>query len=837
MGKKKVPACPDCRKPKVLCKCSPPKKTRRGGKTPIERNLGRGTVGSGKEHQSFHDNRYQAKKKAEANNIKLTFPLFYTKGPKKGQCKIHYQLREDCKYDFKKFCEEYMSESFYEEWSDDHLIVIKKIEKVILSGGKFAVAMPRGQGKTTLCRAAMVWAICYGHKKYLYFIGANDEMARDSLRSVKLTFETNDTLLRDFPEVCYPARCTGGSGDRATIGQNFDGFPTRLKWSSDELNFACLVMTEDYASHFPDAYEYKIVDPDEVDIDTTGGFWTTPSSGTIVKTKGITGGVRGALAKHPLTGADFRPDVFLADDVQSDKGAESPSTVRKIIKTLEGAVSGLAGPGKVISGIMPCTVIEPGDVSDTFLDNEVKPDWKGERCSMVVEWGDGITDDDISPETDTGKHWLSYDKIRKQSLREHGDIRDATEYYRIHQEIMDYGFKMSWDSRYIKDKAAGGNIELSAKQHAMNLRFTNPLTFFAEFQNNPKRISNTGTEIVTKTYVSSHTTEYKKGEIPSECIYLTSFVDIQVESLWYATVAWTQNYSGYIIDYDCFPQTGRRYVTKSQTEQISLLTGEYMKANKGKNIKLYSLASGQKRAPIEGKIYWAIETLMKKLLVQYQKTDGSIIEHTALAIDTNWEKSKDAIYRWIAQSGNLRLFPSYGHGVTASDTPWIELPPKENELREDTRHLGIGRCHWRIPAVKPVMVKTKDGIEEYVRGTHINYNTNFWKTNLMTRLTTPIGEHGSLTLYSGTPEDHEMFADHIAGSEFPEEQTMKGRTIEVWEEVPNRDNEFLDCMAGNCMLASLAGARIDDEVSDFRQDQKVHVRTYAEEYYRRKQRG
>ena len=34
-------------------------------------------------------------------------------------------------------------------WSDDHLKVLEKTRKAVLQGGLFALAMPRGAGKTT----------------------------------------------------------------------------------------------------------------------------------------------------------------------------------------------------------------------------------------------------------------------------------------------------------------------------------------------------------------------------------------------------------------------------------------------------------------------------------------------------------------------------------------------------------------------------------------------------------------------------------------------------------------------------------------------------------------
>lgn len=51
---------------------------------------------------------------------------------------------------FRRFCDSYFSQTFSMPWSDDHLKVIAKIEQAVLHGGLFAMAMPRGSGKTTL---------------------------------------------------------------------------------------------------------------------------------------------------------------------------------------------------------------------------------------------------------------------------------------------------------------------------------------------------------------------------------------------------------------------------------------------------------------------------------------------------------------------------------------------------------------------------------------------------------------------------------------------------------------------------------------------------------------
>src|SRR5687768_10899905 len=51
---------------------------------------------------------------------------------------------------FRFFCEAYFPRTFYLPWSPDHRRMIVKIETAVLHGGQFAMAMPRGSGKTTL---------------------------------------------------------------------------------------------------------------------------------------------------------------------------------------------------------------------------------------------------------------------------------------------------------------------------------------------------------------------------------------------------------------------------------------------------------------------------------------------------------------------------------------------------------------------------------------------------------------------------------------------------------------------------------------------------------------
>jgi len=91
---------------------------------------------------------------------------------------------------------------------------------------------------------------------------------------------------------------------------------------------------------------------------------------------------------------------------------------------MNGAILNLAGPGQKISGIMPCTVIRPGDMADQILDRDKHPAWQGERTRLVY----------VFPANE--KLWDKYAQIRADSFRNDGDGHEATEFYGKHRKEM-----------------------------------------------------------------------------------------------------------------------------------------------------------------------------------------------------------------------------------------------------------------------------------------------------------------------------------------------------------------------------------------------------------------
>jgi hypothetical protein len=334
--------------------------------------------------------------------------------------------------DFRLFCDTYSPQIFDLPWSDDHLKVIAQIEETVLSGGLYAVAMPRGAGKSSLCEHACIWAVLYGHRNFVALIGSDEGHATQMLKSIKAELDGNPDLADDFPEVCYPISRLDGISNRCS-GQLCQGKRTYIGWTGEE-----------------------------VVLPTIAG---SQASGAIIMVGGLTGGIRGMKYKRH-DGKSVRPSLVVLDDPQTDASSRSPSQCITRERILAGAVLGMAGPGKKISGIMPCTVISPGDMADAILNRDRHPEWNGTRTKMVYSF----------PKSE--KLWEDYHRIRDESLKAGHAGREATTFYIEHRAEMDEGAIVAWPARFEPD-------EISAIQSAMNLKFRDPRAFAAEYQNEP----------------------------------------------------------------------------------------------------------------------------------------------------------------------------------------------------------------------------------------------------------------------------------------------------------------------------------------------------------------
>ena len=617
--------------------------------------------------------------------------------------------------DFRFFCDSYFPLTFHLPWSPDHLKVIAKIEQAVLRGGLFAMAMPRGSGKTTICECACIWAVLFGHRDFVCLIGSDEGHAMDMLESIKMELDGNDLLLDDFPEVVYPIQALDGIANRCN-GQLYKGDRTHIGWTAREVVLPTM--------------------PDSV------------ASGAIIKVAGITGRIRGMKYKRS-DGHTVRPSLVVLDDPQTDESSRSLSQCATREGILAGAILGLSGPGKKISGIMPCTVIRPGDMADNILSRDRHPEWNGERTKMVYAFP---TDE---------KKWQRYGELRGESLRAHGDMRLATQFYAADREAMDAGAEIAWPERFNHD-------ELSAIQHAMNLKLQDEAAFFAEYQNEPLPEETSEGDELSAEQIAGKFNRMPRRLVPIGCNHLTMFIDVQGNLLFFVIAAWEDDFTGYVLDYGTFPDQQRPYFTLRDAR--------------------LTLALATKASGLEGAIYAGLERLTAEYLGrEWRRDDGAMLRIERCLIDANWGSSTDVVYQFCRQSAHAGIIlPSHGRFVGASSQPFSEYKRRPGDR--------IGH-NWRMPNVAG---------KRAVR--HVVYDTNFWKTFIHARLAVPMGDRGCLSLFGDSAELHRLIAEHLS-AEYRVKTEGRGRTVDEWKQRPERgDNHWLDGVVGCAVAASIQGA-------------------------------
>jgi len=72
-----------------------------------------------------------------------------------------------------------------------------------------------------------------------------------------------------------------------------------------------------------------------------------------------------------------------------------------------------------------------------------------------------------------------------------------------------------------------------------------------------------------------------------------------------------------------------------------------------------------------------------------------------------------------------------------------------------------------------------------------------------------VGDRSGLTLFGKQGSRHQLFAQHIADSEFWVRTEGHGRVVYEWKNKPGvPDNHWLDCLVGNAVAASMLGCKL-----------------------------
>jgi phage terminase large subunit GpA-like protein len=343
---------------------------------------------------------------------------------------------------------------------------------------------------------------------------------------------------------------------------------------------------------------------------------------------------------------------------------------------------------------------------------------------------------------------------------------------------MDAGAQVAWEQRYNHD-------ELSAIQHAMNLRLQDEAAFFAEYQNEPLPVNKPDDEELTAEQIAGKVNRYGRGVVPIGCQHLTMFIDVQANLLYYVIVAWEPDFTGYVIDYGSYPDQKRPYFTLRDA-RITLL--------------LVTKASG-----LEGAIFTGLEQLTNATLGrEWRRDDGAYLRIERCLIDANWGSSTDIVYQFCRQSAFANIVMlSHGRFVGASSQPYSDYKKRPGD------RLGH---NWRIPNVHG---------KRAVR--HLLFDTNYWKSFVHARLAVANGDRGCLSLFGDRSDAHRLFAEHLT-AEYRIKTEGRGRTVDEWKLRPERsDNHWLDGLVGCAVGASLEGVTLENAGSFVSQPKRERV--------------
>lgn len=613
----------------------------------------------------------------------------------------NWERRLACRDNLELFLRTYLHRQFYLDFCDDHRKVIRKADVAVIQGGLFAVAMPRGSGKTEITKGAALKAVLYGQRRFVLLIGATGPAAHDELlgglKSCLDSPELFPELLEDFPEVVFPIVALDGS-IRKQGGQHSGGTPTQLDFSTGVVDL-------------------PIVPPGNwIDGKTLG---PAPSAGAKIRATSITGRVRG----FNLGG--LRPDLVVADDPQTDESARSPSGNEKVERILGRAVIGLAGPDKTIAGLMPCTVIEPGDAIDRILNHDLHPEWDSERTKMLYAFPSLIVERNGRRVDVAKEHWERYREIKHSynpNLGEGEKLRaqtQATEYYIEHHEEMSAGAVVAWPQRCGKDQVDG-------LQRAMDFWLQDKAAFAAEAQNDPLPVQLGDQVELTALEIAGRLSKSPRHVPPVGAAKLTAFVDVQQRLLYYAVCAWADDFTGWVLDYGSYPDQGRGYFTLSDASRtLDRLPGLEAKG-------------------IEAQIYGGLGALCKDILGKTWKGGG--VDHAIqrCLIDSGFQTK--VIYSFCRSSDYKNILtPSKGSGVGPAAKSLTDHDRQPNEKQ--------GLEWYALPA------KESRGLRL------LHYDSNFWKSFIMARLAIPPGGRGNLTLFGEDLHAHRMFSEQDARCE------------------------------------------------------------------------
>ncbi len=627
------------------------------------------------------------------------------------------QRRERASADNLRFAETYFPKTFYMGWAPYQRTMMDRFQSVILEGGKECHAVRRGGLKSTCARVSAVWAAVNGHRRFPVLVGATDDKASEHRENFFRLLASSELLLLDYPEL----------------------MPLILKWKQPKKSFRLngrllTIHAKDERGRivFPDIHE-------------------SPSCECHVAPYSLMATDVSGLSYVDRFGVSVRPDVLIFDDVQTPQSANSPSETDKRENAITKTFCGLAGLGEKIAAISVCTVREHDDLTQRFLNRKRHADWNGKRYPSLLRLPERM---DL---------WDQYAKLLFQGATPAEGKQIATEFYAAHREQMDAGGKVAWESDKQED-------ELSSLQSMMTIRAIDPEFFAKEIQQEAAQPANTTGVSLDANLIIKRLSHCERGTVPEQASYLTAFVDSQDEVLFWMVVAWSKDFSGWIVDYGTWPDQERAVFYKSALN--------------------HKLSDRMKGASWEEAFVHAHHCVDALLLKDWPTQNGTTTRQIDLMLK-DWSDGQHKPHiesQILASADRNRIRPSKGFAPSPGKKPlhlWGDMH------RDKQNGMEWVEKRSEHPA-------------------HVQYNTNIWKSNAARRLLTVVGAPSAVVLPGSDENEHKLLGEHFT-SETPVNVVRDNVAGVRWELKPGRNNDYWDCYVGNCVAASILGCGIGGE--------------------------
>jgi len=479
----------------------------------------------GKSYSSHRDKQIHRDRQERKESARITIP----------DC-VNPQRRERALKDPELFLKTYFASDYTRPFGKLHYSLIHSLVEIATSGGKQAIAAPRGRGKTQIVKGVNCYLVFAGLVRFPVPIGPTTEHARELYEDFRRKVMFNDLLFEDFPEVCAPVRALEGAPQRASK-QHIDGTPTRIEWKADRLRLADV----------PKAYRGPI-----------------DYGGVRMEFRGLDASIRG------INRDGDRPDFVPIDEPETRESAKSNSQITDRENALDKDINGLAGEDRELAQVLLTTIQNNYCLSARYTDQDIKPSWMGKRFGWVEKWPDEWVK--WIEEEQEGK-WQTYIALRAEDQK-NGDRygRTATQYYIDNEADLIRGGELLADNYNAKQLEDGWLTVRSAWQVVFNqIADTSYEAFCTEYQNEPPETEKIETLELSPGHVASCQSRLERGAVPDWAAVVTRGIDMGKVNCWFVDVAWAMDGTAAIIDYGKFTTFGLTKQSSSEAIEKAML--------------------------------------------------------------------------------------------------------------------------------------------------------------------------------------------------------------------------------------------------------------------------